>query len=545
MRQSLWARQNGLGRSPWVWVGLICLGACNGQSISLEEQPGDVTAPSTPANCPSTDGAAQRLTIQADLSVADQFDFTAWDIQADSDTVTVQTRHHQLVFCRETQSWAILPPTTDNTSNAVQDQELLLAGEDPAFQTVELAGEAYQYRVLLRPNPFLDFENPPEKAIFELIPPGETEAIALDLYTLEQLRASGIGADLGIPTVTAAIPVEDTLFFAVSSEQGEGFSGLSSLIRYEPSTDSLELQQPDELIATQITDIQATINDDQTTLWLGTKYAAEGSSLIPARGLVAYEFNQDWRDGKISFHTIHNSPLIGAIPTQLHAEGDVLWVATGNGICNIQWRNIDQWDAWNCWRFALEAQVPESGLPIYRSLLAETPSTTLTAATAEVLWWASTVPFGIAHEQPKKGRFEVAYPTGFRVTVPEGAFQWDSEPDTTDLLPWEDRLYWPGEEWHWAGDRFGRSFDEVMGQQVGLGPVGISEQGYNPEGIQDLNALRGDLTLFALDLDSTTVDYFSGWVDDALLEPDFTLVPSEKKPITTESPLKAIATELF
>ncbi|MEB3225964.1 MAG: hypothetical protein VKJ86_09190, partial [Synechococcus sp.] len=276
----------------------------------------------------------------------------------------------------------------------------------------------------------------------------------------------------------------------------------------------------------------------------GTKYAAEGSPLIPARGLIAYKFNTDWRDAEISFHTIHNSPLIGAIPTQLHAEGDVLWAATGNGICQIQWRNIDQWEAWDCWRFALEAQLPESGLPVYRSLLAETPSSTLTTDTVEVLWWASTVPFGIAHEQLKKGRYEIAYPTGFRVTVPEGMFQWDSEPDPM-LLPWEDQLYWPGEEWHWAGDRFIRSFDEVMGQQVGLGPVGISEQGYNPEGIQDLNALRGDLQLFALDRDSTTVDYFSGWVDDALLELYFTLVPSEKKPITTESPLKAIATELF
>ncbi|BAW96874.1 hypothetical protein NIES970_18160 [[Synechococcus] sp. NIES-970] len=517
-----------LRRSPWLWVSLILLNACGGSTASDE-----VLSPTAndATNCPQTDPEAQQFTIKADLSVAEQFDFMAWDIQADADTVMVQTKQHQLIFCRETQAWAILPPAVF-TPDQEPDLERLRTGEDPAFQTLELAGKTYQYRVFLRPNPFLSFENPPEKTIFELIPPGETEAIALDLYTLEQLRASGIGNDLGIPAVTAALPVGNALFFAVSSEQGEGFSGLSTFIRYDLTTNSLELHQPPEAIATQITDLQGITTDSETILWFGTKYAAEGSRQIPARGLGVYEFTNDWRQGELTFYTITDSPLVGAIPTQLHAEEDLLWVATGNGICQIQWREIQQWDAWDCWWFALETQLPPSGVPVYRSLLAPTPSATLTETTAEVLWWANTVPLGI-DGQPKQGRYEIAYSPGFRVTVPEGAFRW------------EKGIYWPGEEWHWAGDRFTRAFDEVQENAVGLGPVGISEQGYTAEGVQDTNVLRGDFQLFTLTQDVTIVDYFSGWVEAEAIAPYFTLTPSTKTPITTENPLQKITTELF
>lgn len=534
----------GLWRSPWLWSLVFLLVACNQSTAVNQEEP---SPNASSVNCPTTDESARQLDLKAVTYPLQAFDFTAEQISGDPNTVTVSTPQRQFVFCRATGQWSILPPSGSPQTTAAEPADLL--GQSSTWHSLSVAEQTYQYRATLIPAPDPTYTNSPQKVIFELKAPTPSAAIALELYNVEQLRDSGLGYELGLPEVKAALTVGDALFFAIISEQGEGFSGLTTFVRYDLKTTKLELLQPPEIIGEQITDLIATTQGQEITFWFGTKYSAEGSPSIPAKGLMSYRFQSDaWQQGAIAVHSLHNSPLIGAVPTKLYQEAETLWAATGNGICQIQWQTIDNWDAWQCWRFALVTQLSASGLPLYRSLLSTVPATTLTPSgdrpTTEVLWWSSIVPFGIADQVPQKGRFEVVYPLGFQATIPEGAFQWDDQTDQARITDWNDQVYWIGEEWHWTGSVFQRGFDEVAANLVGLGAVGISEQGYNTEGIQDTNVLRGDLKLLSLTAEKTQIEYFSGWVDDQLIQPYVVVLPADKQPITTPSPIKAIADQL-
>ena len=498
-----------------------------------------------PANCPESDPEARQFDTNRQPYLTEIFNYGSQNIEFTDDTITFQTVNHDLVFCRANNEWAILSPSFAPAEEDFFFDELA----DPARESVTANGQTLQYRADLSPNPFPDYDESPEKVVFELTPDGATEPLTLDLYTLEQVRASGLGFDLGFPMVSGVVQVDDALLFAITSEQGEGFSGLTTLIRYDLNTGSLEKTQPINLIGEQITDMLTTTNGDETTLWLGTKYSVEGSALVPAKGLVTYTFTTDtWENGKTAAYSVHNSPLVGAIPTDLALNGESMWVATGSGICEFPWQQVKDWEAWNCWEFILEAEVPTAGIPLYSSLLGTTPLTTLTpteeTTTTEVYWWASLEPMEFETEGDRLGRFEVAYPVGLMVTVPEGGYRWENEDSAQPTPPWETNVFWPGREWHWGGDRFVRGFDEVNINFLALGASGISENGYTDAGILDVNAMRGELELVELTSASTTVQHFSGWVEDRQLEPYFSVVPSRKTQPTTPNPLEAIAPNL-
>ncbi|HEY9298036.1 MAG TPA: hypothetical protein VIQ31_17075, partial [Phormidium sp.] len=59
----------------------------------------------------------------------------------------------------------------------------------------------------------------------------------------------------------------------------------------------------------------------------------------------------------------------------------------------------------------------------------------------------------------------------------------------------------------------------------------------------NLNAMRGDLELVNLSKNSTSVKYYSGWVDDALINPYPTVVPQYPKN-AQPNPLESIAKQL-
>ena len=58
------------------------------------------------------------------------------------------------------------------------------------------------------------------------------------------------------------------------------------------------------------------------------------------------------------------------------------------------------------------------------------------------------------------------------------------------------------------------------------------------------NAMRGDLDLLSLSGKSTSVKYYSGWVDEALLQPYLAVVPQERPTNPQPNPLDAIAKQL-
>ncbi len=538
-------------RSPWILGLALLVTSCNSTGIGIRNQ-SDLAQTELPDNCPPTEAKAIALNIEAFDFPQEAFDFTPQSIVADADTLTVTTPHRNLVFCRSTGTWSILPISEEDAAEPASD-EFFDRLSDPPYAEIQLDGQTYQYRAVLKPNPFPDFEVSPERVVFELILPGETEPQTITLYTLEELLASKLAIDLGVPEVTATSTAGDRLFFVVSPEQGEGFGGLTTLVSYDVAASSLNKAQPAMIVGEQITDLVITQTDTEFILWLGTKYAAEGSPQLPAKGLVAYRIQQDnWQAGTTATYSVHNSPLIGAIPFELQVLDDNLWVATGNGICQIAWQNIAESDAWDCWRFTLEIDLPAAGLPLYKSALSEVPVTTLTQSngdeqTLEILWWSPInrpIPDGDEAVREQHGRFEVSYQKSFMATIPEGGLRWPTQAQGRPLPEWDIQVYWPGEDWHWQGDRFVRGFDEVPANAVSFGPSGMSERGYSRTGIQDTNVLRGDVKLLSLDNEQTKIQYFSGWTEDNLIEPRFAIIPTYKTAPTEPNPLKAIAPQL-
>jgi hypothetical protein len=93
-------------------------------------------------------------------------------------------------------------------------------------------------------------------------------------------------------------------------------------------------------------------------------------------------------------------------------------------------------------------------------------------------------------------------------------------------------------------NRFVRGLDEVAQNLVGGGPRGIgSDQGASNSQI-NWKAIRGDLDLLKLSQKSTSVKYYSSWVDDDDLQPYPSVVPQERPTTPQPNPLKAIAEQL-
>ncbi|WP_198016681.1 hypothetical protein [Rubidibacter lacunae] len=243
---------------------------------------------------------------------------------------------------------------------------------------------------------------------------------------------------------------------------------------------------------------------------------------------------------------LRNSPIVGAIVSHLSLDGEILWVGTGNGICAVGWQRIEYANAWECWRVALQAELPVEGITLYKSLLSGETGASLTpdyeTETVEVLW-ESPLDYDFSAT-----RYEVRYASGFAVELPEtGASTWSElygdrgRVDSNRLPP----VNWDGLAWRWNGERFVRGFDAIALNYVGLGPAGIANfQDFDPERPVDVYALRGDLQLDRLTNDSTSLTYFSGWVDADELVPRASLVPVQFPKSPQPNPLIAVAKEL-
>ncbi|MEQ8959651.1 MAG: hypothetical protein RLP02_17300, partial [Coleofasciculus sp. C2-GNP5-27] len=180
-----------------------------------------------PANCPRQTEPIPIASPQ-DQGRYQQFDYHIRDIITDADTITFQTQQYDIVFCRFDRTWTVEPGTlaseVETADNPEQFQENL---QNPPYQTIELNGQSYQYRVILEPNPFGNEAQriEPETVVFELITPNSEQPQRHPLYTLDQVREAEVGFSLGVPRITSALSYANRLFWSVASEQGEGFSG--------------------------------------------------------------------------------------------------------------------------------------------------------------------------------------------------------------------------------------------------------------------------------------------------------------------------------
>ncbi|NDJ21189.1 hypothetical protein GS682_05945 [Nostoc sp. B(2019)] len=532
---------------------ILMLSACVSSVKSFSQTANDVNPKA--ANCPKATVVSLPVPNKNE-SFYDSFNYHIRNIVADADKVKFQTLKQDFVFCRSNNTWTVQPGTLPKElqpqSNYVEFAQDLV---NPKFQNLDFQGKTYQYRVVREPKFTLGENNnisrtvepkpADDKVVFELVTPNSKKPQKKTLYTLNDLQDvavkagySAAGNQLGFPRITTSIIYQNHIWWSVAFEQGEGNNGIATIVSYDPQTDKFTLIQPEELWFTQITDLAITGDANSSTFWMGTNISGEGNLYIPAKGLVAYRPNsQNLNSGSLTSYTVHNSPLVGAIPDKLRLENDKLWVSTANGVCEVNWQAADNPESWSCWRFTAMAKLPSKGLPLYSKLTNETSAVSLSGnseETVEVLWW-SPIDF-----QTQKGRYEVRYPQGFTVKLDEGASLYEFK---RSLPPGKPAVYWPGFEWHWNGKRFVRGLDEVSLNLVGNGPQGIGSGQLSPQTPINWNAMRGDLELLELSPKSTSVKYYSGWVDEAI-QPYLTVVPQEKLQNPQPNPLEAIIKQL-
>lgn len=504
--------------------------------------------------CDRPDTALSPLTTPEEVPIVyEQFNFDPQDIAIADSEVVVKTPYYEFSFCQGDRTWSIASAKSISKDN--QDYSQYLADiADPAYTTLEINGESYQYRIRLQAD-WLTAQideasvdarvgGPPDQdnaVYFELqTPDGDT--ISRRLYTLGELQKANLGSSLGSPSIAGTVVTGEAdnanVWFAASSSQGEGSNGFASLLNYSLQTGDLTVTRPDLLQGDQITSIAATnagSDPEDLTLWLGTKLSAEGSPNIPANGLVVYQPTTE----QLSRYTVTNSPLVGAIPFQLAVADDLLWVATGNGICQVRWQSADAAESWNCWRFAATAELPATGVDLYASVLADEPATTLSESKVEVRWVEHVVS---EQPTPKTVRYEVVYEPGFEAQLLRGGYRITN--DVAQNAAGGTSVRWPGERWHWRGDRFTRSLDEVSLNMFGGGPVGLVASDKSVGITRDNSAIRGDFDLLSLTSESTQVRYYSGWVDVNALEVYPEIVPVSPPSASQPNPLDKITLEL-
>ncbi|WP_026734252.1 hypothetical protein [Fischerella sp. PCC 9605] len=493
------------------------------------------TTNNTVKNCPKS--AVVSLPVPGEQeSFYDRFDFHVRNIVADANTVKFQTRKQDFVFCRGNNTWTVQPGTLPEN---LKQQYYPEYSQD--FKTIQVQGKSYKYRVVREasvptvPNPSKD------KVVFELITPNSKKPQQQILYTLKDLRQkTNTGTQIGLSRITAAVIYGNQIWWSVAFEQGEGNDGIATIVGYDPQANQFTLIQPQGLLSHQITDLAVTGDANNPTFWMGTQISGEGNPYLPAKGLVSYRPNpQNLNSGNLTSYNVHNSPLVGAIPDKLKLENNTLWVGTGNGVCQVNLQAPDNPKSWSCWRFAVIAKLPKAGLPLYSQLSNQSPALTLSpakdGATVEVLWW-SPIDF-----ETRKGRYEVRTEKGFTVKLDQGA---SLDKFRRFLPPGKPPVRWPGFEWHWNGQRFVRGFDEVALNYVGGGPWGIGVTLEPTSGKRTANAIRGDLELLKISPKSTSVKYYSGWVDETKLNPYLTVLPQTQPQNQKPNPLEAIAKKI-
>ena len=497
-------------------------------------------------DCATTNYVSKPLAKGENEAVFDQFNFRPNAVTVYADTVAVETADYTFYYCQQDKNWVPISNETELKSPEERWYDLNVA--DPDYRSIEANGEVYEYRVRLKADwvnerergdrAEADADGEEDTVYFDLKLPDGTE-ISRELYTVSDLQAAKLGASLGVPDVAGAAVKGGYLWFAATASQGEGDSGFASILKYDLESEALSVEQPKGIQGEQINDMVATAKDGAVTLWLGTQRMGEGVPFYPTSGLVAYQPES----GELKAHTITNSPLVGAIPYALAVEGKDLWVATGDGPCRVKWQRLEKAKSWDCWRLAATAQLPKEGVDLYRSFLTTETDTQITNSEVEVLWAAQSYDDSQTElDESELTRYEVVYEPGFETTLSQGGYR--VADGAARRAAGGESIFWPGRQWHWAGDRFRRGLDEVGLNLVGGGPYGlVSSQ--PTSGLRfDHNAIRGAFDLLELTPEGTKVRYYSGWVDADAIEvyPRLKTVvrPKKMKP----NPLTEMASDL-
>lgn len=553
-----------------LWAASACVAPPNlptGSQGDVSGSSDTSSAVSSAASCETTVSTPEPLSTPENSPAFEQFNFRPQEIAIANNTVTITTPHHIFSLCQTNGTWSIASAEASEDEEPFDYDKLLANMAEPDYDTVELNGETYEYRIRLQAQWLAEQLKPPttdpedvtlpgevsaeEDAVFFELKKPDGEVIIESLYTLSELQAARLGASLGAPEIAGVATTDTAVWFAASSSQGEGDSGFASLIKYDLAAGELSVEQPEEIQGAQLTSLVTTGSSDTEenplTLWFGTLRSGEGNPYIPADGLVAYQPATQ----SIETYTVTTSPLVGAIPHELALSKDALWVGTGEGVCEVDWQAIAAADSWNCWRFTATAQLPAEGVDIYSSFLAAEPAGQLKKDSVEVLWASQSFDEVAAanatnvDSEPAAMRYEVVYEPGFETQLSQGGYRITNE--AALRASGGNDIFWPGNQWHWAGDRFTRSLDEVALNLVGGGPRGLvgsnSRNGFD----LDNKAVRGEFDLLELTSESTKVRYYSGWINGDAVTVYPAVVPTnpaDAKDDEQPNPLTEMASDL-
>ncbi len=329
----------------WILV-LLVLGILNSCSTDRADK---LESTAEASNCPDVPNEPPKIALdRLGDGFYSAFNYQIKDFVVNKDTIAAFSANYKFTLCRANNNWIIesKPNESDNSDNPRPDR----------YRDVQLQDLTYQYRVKL------DTDDPREasQVIFELTTPESSQPQQQILYTLEQTKQADVGIQLGEPEILGPIVYGDCLFWSVYTYHGEGFGGIATIVSYDPATNEIEVIQPAEIASQIINDLVISGQPDNPTFWIATQLTGEGNPRIPSMGLVAYHPDgEDYTRGTIDSYRVDNSPIVGAIPTKLHLEDEILWVGTGNGICQVSWQAIARSDSWTCWRFAITALVNE------------------------------------------------------------------------------------------------------------------------------------------------------------------------------------------
>ena len=464
------------------------------------------------------------------LSLSTNFNYQIQEVVAQKDTINFESFDYKFTFCRANNNWIIETKQKEESSGNLFSE---------TQKAIAINGKQYEYGVKIE----TQSSGKREQAIFELSTVESSQVKQQVLYDLEEVKQARSGVELAEPEISSPIIYDNRLFWYIFAYRGEGFGGIATIVSYDPVEDQIVVIKPPEIATQIINDLTISGNPNNPTFWIATQLTGEGNPYIPGMGLVAYRPRSlDYTQGEITNYQVNNSPIVGAIPTKLFLEDDILWIGTGNGICRVEWQTVRDRSSWNCWRFAVMAELPTTEIPIYSSLLDTTVETTLQAdtenETIEVLWWLAK------QYEPFQGRYEIEY-QGREVEFNNGASTWEEwygyQPQSRDL---QSPLYWAGNSWHWNGTRFIRGLDEVELNLVGGGALGIRSGEPNQNYIFNTKAIRGDLELLELTKERTKLKYYSAWVEDSFLKPYIEIVPHSNNLSDRPNPLLEIKSQL-
>ncbi|MEL7331828.1 MAG: hypothetical protein AAFN12_06240 [Cyanobacteria bacterium J06560_2] len=587
-------------------------GATSNKTISKASSDGLSSETSSAVACElvseSEATSPEPLRAPENTFIFEQFNFRPQEIAIANNTVTLTSDHHIFSLCQTNGVWSITSADASEDSAPYNREQVLTDIADPDYQTIEVEGQSYQYRIRLQAEWLTEERKPsttdpeapisaaaesleiaPEDAVFFELKAPSGELISEQLYTVSEIQAAQIGASLGAPSIADAVTVESNIWFAATASKGEGDGGFASLIQYNTETGSLNVKKPEAIQGDQITSLAITgVADnppeaaDSDTAGADSENEPENSTENEPENSTENEPENDAEnEPKNSEQTLDSSAITLWMGTQRSGEGVPYHPA--NGLVSYQ-PESEALKMYTITNSPLVGAIPHQVAVEGNSLWVGTGD-----GACQVSWktieksesW-NCWKFTAIATLPSDGVevFDSFLADGPTATLNQDTVEvlWvnqsTEESEAARTMRYEvvyepgfeaqlsqgayripnevaqraaggNDIFWPGTHWHWNGKRFERTLDEVGLNLVGGGPYGLVSSNARSGFDFDSRTIRGEFDLLDLTADYTKIRYYSGWIEGDEVEVYPTVLPVEAAADDTKpSPLPEMAAKI-